>query len=200
MNYNRNLIICCWGVILAILFGGCGSTKVISGDVQNKDLMLNETDETTTETDNSNDKLLNINEVQNNDDGYKFIYQGIEIKIDAKAAAIVEQLGEPLSYFEAPSCAFNGIDKMYTYSGFELDTYPDNDCDYVSAVLFKDDSIATPEGVSIGDTIEKMRQVYGEYSSEDQNLAIYPNGNMKLCFVLENGVITSIEYKSTVLD
>ena len=109
-------------------------------------------------------------------------------------------MGEPLSYFEAPSCAFNGIDKMYTYSGFELDTYPDNDCDYVSAVLFKDDSIATPEGVSIGDTIEKMRQVYGEYSSEDQNLAIYPNGNMKLCFVLENGVITSIEYKSTVLD
>ena len=162
--------------------------------------MLNETDETTTETDNSNDKLLNINEVQSNDDGYKFIYQGIEIKIDAKAAAIVEQLGEPLSYFEAPSCAFNGIDKMYTYSGFELDTYPDNDCDYVSAVLFKDDSIATPEGVSIGDTIEKMKQVYGEYSSEDQNLAIYPNGNMKLCFVLENGVITSIEYKSTVLD
>ena len=43
-----------------------------------------------------------------------------------------------MSYFEAPSCAFDGIDKTYTYAGFELLTYPKDDKDYVSSVVLKD--------------------------------------------------------------
>ena len=42
------------------------------------------------------------------------LYPGME------PSSAIEQLGEPLSYYEAPSCALAGMDQIYTYSGFEL--------------------------------------------------------------------------------
>ncbi len=128
--------------------------------------------------------------------GFVFIHQGVRVDMDAEASAIVAALGEPSSYFEAASCVFEGLDKMYTYGGFELDTYPTDGKDYVSAVIFRDDSVATPEGVMIGDSAEKLQQVYGDPSSTAENLVSYQAGNMELRFILADGVIASIEYLS----
>lgn len=132
--------------------------------------------------------------------GYVFIHQDVVIEIDADAAPILEKLGEANSYFEAASCAFNGLDKMYTYGSFELDTYPVDDKDYVSMVLFKDDSIATAEGVSIGDPAEKVTEVYGKDAAKENGMIVYQKDGMKLCFIVENGSVSSIEYQTTVLD
>lgn len=128
--------------------------------------------------------------------GYVFIHNGVRIDMDAEASAIVDALGEPVSYFEAASCAFEGLDKMYTYGGFELDTYPTDNRDYVSAVIFRDDSVATPEGVMIGDSVGKLRQVYGDPASSSGNLVTYEAGNMELRFILEGDAIAAIEYMS----
>lgn len=132
--------------------------------------------------------------------GYAFIYKDTVIEINAEAALILERLGEANSYFEAASCAFNGLDKMYTYSSFEMDTYPMEDKDYVSMILFKDDSIATTEGVSIGDPAEKITEIYGENPEKENGMVVYKKDGMKLCFILEDGSVSSIEYRTTVLD
>lgn len=135
--------------------------------------------------------------------GYTFVYQGVTVEIDADAAPILDQLGEPVSYFEAASCAFDGLDKMYTYHGFELDTYPDGDKDYVSGVILKDDSVLTAEGIGIGDTREELEQAYpGEGAGagqEENGMLVYEKDGMKLCFILQEDEIISIEYRSTVL-
>ena len=130
--------------------------------------------------------------------GFVFIYNGVRIDMDAEASAIVSSLGEPVSYFEAASCAFDGLDKMYTYGGFELDTYPTDNRDYVSAIVFRDDSVTTPEGVMIGDSTEKLQQVYGAPASSSGNLVTYAAGNMELRFILDGDIIASIEYISLV--
>lgn len=132
--------------------------------------------------------------------GYTFIYKDTVIEIDAPADPILQQLGEANAYFEAASCAFNGLDKMYTYGSFELDTYPLEDKDYVSMVLFKDDAIATTEGVSIGDSVEKIAETYGEDSDIENGMIVYKKDGMKLCFIVEDGSVSSIEYQTTVLD
>ncbi len=132
--------------------------------------------------------------------GYAFIYHDVVIEIDALADPILKQLGEANAYFEAASCAFNGLDKMYTYSSFELDTYPVDDEDHVSMILFKDDSIATAEGVSIGDPVEKIAEIYGEDSEKENGMIVYQKDGMKLCFIVEDGSVASIEYQTTVLD
>lgn len=132
--------------------------------------------------------------------GYVFVYNDVVIEIDSAADSVLEQLGEPNSYFEAPSCAFDGIDKIYTYNSFELDTYPIEGEDFISSVLFKDDSITTMEGIGIGDSLEKLIETYGENLIEENGMVVYCKAGMKLCFILEDDFISSIEYKTTILD
>ena len=122
--------------------------------------------------------------------GYVFTYKGTTIQVDADAAPIVEALGEPASYYEAASCAFEGLDKIYSYSGFELNTYPSGEKDLVSAVVFRDDSVSTAEGVCIGDTLD---------CTEEDGMLVYEKDGMKLCFILKEDV-AAIEYRSTVLE
>lgn len=132
--------------------------------------------------------------------GFVFIHNGVRIDVDAEASSIVQALGEPVSYFEAASCVFDGQDKMYTYGGFELDTYPTDGKDFVAAVIFRDDSVATPEGIMIGDSMDALRQVYGEPASATGNLIIYEAGNMALRFILQNDAVAAIEYISLVAE
>ena len=47
----------------------------------------------------------------------------------ADASKVVDELGEADDYFESESCAFEGLDKVYTYPGFKLNTYPVDDKD-----------------------------------------------------------------------
>lgn len=89
---------------------------------------------------------------------------------------------------------------MYTYSSFELDTYPVEDKDFISMILFKDDSIATAEGISIGDPVDKIIETYGEDAREENGMMVYVKDNMKLCFIIEEESVISIEYQTMVLD
>ena len=131
---------------------------------------------------------------------YAFVHKGVSIVPDMEAASILEALGEPLSYFETASCAFEGLGKVYTYGGFELDTYPMDGTDYISSVIFKDDSVSTAEGLMIGDSGEKIVEVYGQPSSSADNLYTYEKGGAQLRFILQAGDIVSIEYMSLVAD
>ena len=132
--------------------------------------------------------------------GYTFSYNGTAIEMDADASPVLEKLGEPASYFEAASCAFEGLDKTYTYNGFELDTYPNGDKDQVSAVVLKDDSVATLEGICIGDSREKLLEAYPDGGTEECGMIIYKKAGMKLIFILQDDEVKSIEYRSTVLE
>lgn len=182
---------------------GCGdSEKVIEGEVQNvvmgAESVAAEVSATTAEIQEADAQPATASALDN--DGYVFVFQETEVKIDADASEIIAQLGEPLSYFEAPSCAFQGLDKIYTYNGFEMDTYPVEDKDYVSAIIFKDDSVATAEGVGIGDSMEKMEQSYGSDSTKEDGVVVYSRDGMKLCFILKDNEIISVEYRTMVLD
>ena len=48
---------------------------------------------------------------------YSFSYNGVNIAPGDSFAEIQSRLGNPTSYFEAASCAFDGNDKIYTYGG-----------------------------------------------------------------------------------
>lgn len=132
--------------------------------------------------------------------GYVFESGSVKIAVDADMAPIAEALGEPASYFEEPSCAAQGIAKLYTYSGFTVETYPDGDKDLVACVILKDDTVATPEGVDLSMTKDKVIEVYGEDYQEASGSMTYEKGGMKLRFILDGENIASIEYNSSVLD
>lgn len=185
-------------ITAALLLAGCGdSEKVIDGNVENS-----VTGGTQTESPEETKDSGQTQEPQAEEEhkGYVFVVRDVIVEVDGDAAPVVEALGEPVSYFEAASCAFEGLDKIYTYNGFEIDTYPMQDKDLISSIILKDDSVMTAEGIGIGDSLEKLQQVYGSEGTEEGGMLVYGKDGMKLCFILQGENIISIEYRSTVLD
>lgn len=125
---------------------------------------------------------------------YYFEYNGVDVEVDAAAAPITEALGEPIHYFEAQSCAFEGMDKVYTYSGFDLQTYTKNNNDYVFSISFLDDTVTTKEGIGLSATLEDVTKVYGNDYEISFNQYNYIEDNCKLSFIIEDDEVVSIEY------
>lgn len=185
-----------------LLVAGCGeSEKTLEGEVQN--MVSGSGTSGGAGTEASQGTVQNQGEENSTGTeaakGYVFEYDGTVAAADMEAAPVIEELGEPVSYFESTSCAFEGLDKMYTYSSFEIDTYPVEDKDYISTIILKDDSIATQEGIYIGDSLEKLQQTYGGGYTERDGMIVYEKDGMELCFIMKYEEIVSIEYRSLVL-
>jgi len=118
-----------------------------------------------------------------------------ELVMNSDATAALAALGEAKSTFREESCAGLGYEITYKYSGFELVTYQadEGETEYVFRVFFTDDSVATVEGVRLGDAADKVVEAYGTGTATD-NLIEVVKGNCTLSFVLENGTVSSIEY------
>ena len=133
-------------------------------------------------------------EKQEGEDAYVFKTGDVSIAIDAEAAPILEALGAWKDYAESPSCAFEGMDKVYTYAGFEIETYCLSGVDYIAGVRLLDDSVKTEKGIAIGSTKDAVKEAYGEPDTSSDTALTYQKGGMKLQFLLRDGVVCDIQY------
>ena len=127
-------------------------------------------------------------------DSYVFLSGDFTISIDQDMADVLAALGEPQSYFEAASCAFEGLDKTYTYSGFQITTRPEGDKDYVNSILLTDDSVTTPEGLYIGCLRADVMDAYNCSSEGDSGSLMLTLDNTTLSFIFQDDKVISIEY------
>ena len=128
---------------------------------------------------------------------FSFEARNVAIVMGAPASPAIDALGEPLSYFEAPSCAFDGIDKIYYFPGFELYTYPVDGEDFILSVNLTDDNVTTKEGVYLGMSRENMLDAYGSDYILNHEQYIYTRGDSTLSFLIDNGEIAVIIYNYT---
>ncbi len=134
------------------------------------------------------------NDTTTEEKGYVFEYNNVEIAMNEDTSTFIDDLGEEQSYYEAESCAFDGLDKTYTYAGFQLITYPIDDVDYVSSIVLKDDTVSTPEGICIGDEKSTVEEAYGTDYEEGNGSYIYTKGDSTLQFIFEDDYVTAIIY------
>ena len=127
---------------------------------------------------------------------YAFVHQGTKIAIDGEALGILSALGEWIDYAESASCAFEGLDKVYTYSSFEIQTYPMNGNDYLYLVNLLDDTVETEEGIRIGSTREQVLSAYGEADKQSDTALAYAGKGMYLEFLFRGAddTVTDIRY------
>ena len=129
---------------------------------------------------------------------YTFTYKNTEVKLNALAAPIVTALGEPFTYSETTSCAFNGLDKTYGYGSFYIQTYPKDGQDYIYRWWFVDDLVANAEGIRITSTKAEVEKAYGTAGFDGKNSYTMKQGNGKLIIILENDAVSSIQYEAIV--
>jgi len=98
--------------------------------------------------------------------------------------------GKELEYSENHT----GLDKTYRFQNYKITTTPIDGKEIISSIYFLDDRISTKEGLKITDSLEKMIEVYKENYQIEGTKYSYKLGNTSLNFIVENKVITSIEY------
>ena len=129
-----------------------------------------------------------------NEPSFTFTYQGTEIALHAPAEPIITALGEPKSYSESTSCAFEGLDKTYGDGSFYIQTYPIGDKDYIYGWWFVDDLVSNDEDISIGSTLAEVDAMYGIENYNGSNAFQIKKGSGMLTIILENDVVTSVQY------
>ena len=105
------------------------------------------------------------------------------------------ELPEASNVYKTESCAFDGIEKTYTYEDYEITTCVKEDSEDIISIYFTSDQVSTNEGIKIGDSIDTMKQAYGEDFELADVSYTYKKGNSTLTFIADNDVITSIEYR-----
>ena len=126
---------------------------------------------------------------------FEFIYNGVTVKPNIKSQPVVDAIGEEYEYFEADSCASLGISKTYTYrkGAFSIITEPLlNKEDTVYQVIIYNSGVKMPEGVTVGDTRDKVVSVYGNPSESDDDTSMYTSGNNYMLVSFTDGKVDSI--------
>lgn len=125
-------------------------------------------------------------------EGFTFTSGSATVVMGAEADPIIESLGDDYDYFESESCAFDGLDKVYTYSGFKLNTYPVDDVDYVLSIVFRDDTVETDEGITIGSTKDEVLEAYGDPDEEKSTSLVYEKGDTTLTIGISGDAVSTI--------
>lgn len=127
---------------------------------------------------------------------YVFKSGEVEIRVGGEANAVVSALGEAQNLVETPSCGGGAEpDREYTYAGFKFNTVNENGTNKIVKIVIADDSVSTPEGISIGDGREAVIETYGENFTENASGTLtYTDGSVKLMFGITNGCVSAIHY------
>jgi len=126
---------------------------------------------------------------------FAFKMGDVLIEMDQDINKVIEKLGEPLGIFEAPSCAFDGIDRIFGYPGMQIHTYPKGDSDFIHTISLRDDSLRTTEGgIRLGDDIQTALDAYGDDYELDTGLYRFKRGLTTLEFLTEDGIVMGITY------
>ena len=131
-------------------------------------------------------------------DGWTVDVGAAKVPMHGEAAPVVEALGEPTSYTEETSCAFEGLDKTYFYGNFYMTTYPQGEKDYVFSLWFVDDTLTTAEGIYIGAEQAEVEAAYGADAFNGSNAYVVEKGASKLTVLIADGCVSSIQYEAVV--
>ena len=125
---------------------------------------------------------------------YYFIYKDYYILLNDDYERVAAKIGKANDTFEIPSCAFEGIDKMFYYDGFYITTYPAGEKDFIISITLTGENIKTPEGVGPGMGFDDMIKAYGDDYRKNFDLYSYEKGDVELAFLFENDMVADINY------
>jgi len=127
-------------------------------------------------------------------ENFVFTYKGCDFVVNT----VVDESKFPDEDYDAQvqaSCAGQGMATNYKFKGgsFWAETYPGSDSLYI--VTLCDDTVTTAEGIYIGSTMDKVKEVYGEPSTATDTLLVYEKGSSELRFNFDaNGAVNGIFY------
>lgn len=112
----------------------------------------------------------------------------------AKAETVLAQLGDGYEYAEGKSCAYDGLDKTYTYDTVTIFTNPLESGDTVSEIYTENETVTTSKGIAVGAAKSEVTAAYGAATEDANNMLVYrlPDRQESLCFELVDDRVVAI--------
>ncbi len=137
----------------------------------------------------------NNNVATDTTESFSFTYNNTKLVPGEEAQAAIKAIGETYEYFESPSCAYVGMDRCYTFPDFTVYTYEDAEgVEHILQIVLTTDIVSTEEGISIGDTSDKVLSVYSTDHLDSNGSYAFSKGKTNLCFITKGTEVTSIQY------
>ena len=126
---------------------------------------------------------------------YCFTFNGYKIMPGTEVAPAIAVLGDNYEFLEQASCAGQGTDRAYMYSGFTIGAYKAEGIEYIKTIVIVD-SLTDCDGLHVGDSFADAKALLGAPDYEDDYILIYKASNTQLWINAENGMgeITEIVY------
>ena len=124
---------------------------------------------------------------------YGFVAEGVELIPGADFDPAV--LPEAASVYTVPSCAIEGTDNVYNYETFEVTAFDYGAGELIYSIYLIDPNLTTPEGLALGDTLERMLELYGDSYERAGSAYEYRGEKSMLSIIVQNDVVNSIEYR-----
>ncbi len=175
---------------MLLLVTGCGS-KNKEGDAGTTAAKANASAATEAATEASGKKE---EAAPAGEDGYVFKKGDVTISMGAPADDIISALGTYKKTYEAESCAFDGMDVVYSYAGFDVLTFKKDGTNIITGVVLRDDTQATPEGIYVGSDKAAVEKAYGQKPEEGVNNVQLKKGNSDLLIIFKDDLVNSIQY------
>lgn len=127
--------------------------------------------------------------------GYSITLNGVEMMVGDEFSKVSSKLGKDYQYQEVETCAFEGMDKIYTYPDYEIYNYHEDGVEKIYTITLSTENVATDEGIRVGDTISDVISKYGDDYEDVAGAYTYTKGDTLLTFIFDEEAVTSIEYK-----
>jgi len=122
-----------------------------------------------------------------------FSYEGVEL-IPGEAFD-ADKLADAGSSFSAPSCAVEGSETVYNFGILDLTTFDEGKGEYIASVIIVDPNVTTPEGLALGDGMDKVVDCYGEGYAVNGTEISYTVDGVQLALIVDNDTVVQIEYR-----
>jgi len=129
------------------------------------------------------------------DEVFSFTMGSSVIHMDMEINQVIGLLGEPNAVFEQPSCAFDGIDRVFSFPGVQFHTYPEGDLDFVHTINIRDDSLTTVNGIFLGSSLGDVVSAYGNNYTHEFGMFTFTRGLTSLSFLIEDDMVVGILYE-----
>ena len=128
---------------------------------------------------------------------FAFMYNDVLIKMNQNMKEVISELGEPSGYLDAPSCAFDGMDRIFSYPNIQIYTYPVGDEDFIHTIGFINDTLRTTEGgIRLGSNIDDVLNAYGDDEYEyETGMYTFKRGLTRLEFIVTDDEVRGISYR-----
>lgn len=186
---NKELAISKWIVVilacvLLLSFAACGEEqRLVSVESKN---------EKVTESQDSQVHGSDIVEIDTEEPPFGFSAYGIVLIPGHVFDASL--LPEANSVYAVPNCALDTMDNLYAYDDFELTAYSDGGHEIICSIWLSNPNLATDEGLTFGDGIDRVTQIYGSDREETDTSIVYTRGDTQLSLLMQDGIVVDIQY------